>query len=71
MDVLLLELEKSKFGSRFCGSFGYADNVCILAPSHNTNQSMLNVCQGRMYTLMPVKASYYCSTVLQILKILN
>jgi len=49
MDVLLLELEKSKFcshiGSRFCGSFGYADDVCIPTPSHNAIQSMLNVCQ--------------------------
>jgi len=49
MDVLLLELEKSKFGchtgSRCCGSFGYADDVCSLAPSHNAIQSMLNVCQ--------------------------
>ena len=50
MDVLLLELKKSKFGchigSTFCGSFGYADDVCILAPSHNAIQSMLNVCQN-------------------------
>ena len=33
--VLLLQLERSKFGcyigSRFCGSFGYADDMCIIA----------------------------------------
>jgi len=49
MDSLLLKLEKSRFGchigSRFCGRSGYADDVCILAPSHNAMQSMLNVCQ--------------------------
>jgi hypothetical protein len=36
---------------------------------------MLNVCQtfAAEYDVnwMPVKASYYCSTVIQILKILN
>ena len=47
MDVLLLELERfcCHIGSRFCDSFGYADDVCILTPSHNVIQSMLNVCQ--------------------------
>ena len=49
MDLLLLELAKWRFGchigSRCCGSFGYADDVCILARSHIAIQSMLNVCQ--------------------------
>ena len=49
IDVLLLQLERSKFGcyigSRFCGSFGYADDICILAPSRKATQSMLDICQ--------------------------
>ena len=49
IDVLLLQLEISKFGcyigSRFCGSFGYADDICILAPSRKATQSMLDICQ--------------------------
>ena len=49
MDVLLSKLENSKLGchigSLFCGSLGYADDVCILAPSHNATQSMLDICQ--------------------------
>ena len=49
MDVLLLKLRNSNIGchigSRFCGSLGYADDVCIVAPSRKATQSMLDICQ--------------------------
>ena len=34
-------------GSRLCGSFGYADDICIfIAPSRKATPSMLDICQN-------------------------
>ena len=50
MDELLLELKKSSLGchigTRFCGSLGYADDVCVMAPSRYAIQRLLDICDS-------------------------
>ena len=50
MDELLLQLKRSKIGcyigNMFCGAWGYADDISILAPSRNAMKLMLSVCEN-------------------------
>ncbi|MEE4247180.1 MAG: reverse transcriptase family protein [Kangiellaceae bacterium] len=48
IDELLIRLSRSGvgcyIGNVFCGSFGYADDITLLAPSIHALKTMLNVC---------------------------
>ncbi len=48
IDVLLMRLKQSSLGcyigTTFCGAFGYADDVILLAPTANSLTRMLKVC---------------------------
>ena len=49
MDVLLLKLSKAGvgcyIGNSFVGSLCYADDVTLIAPSRNTMNILLGICQ--------------------------
>ena len=49
LDTLLTSLRDAgvgcHIGGTFCGAFGYADDVTLLAPSRQALQKMLNICE--------------------------
>jgi len=49
IDELLLSLKSTSFGCHvgniFCGAYGYADDIILLAPTFNSLNKMLNVCE--------------------------
>ena len=50
MDDLLILLRKSGVGCHiggvFCGVAGYADDLCLLAPSRSAMEVMLKICEN-------------------------
>ena len=50
MDDLIIMLRKSGLGchvgSVFCGVVGYADDLCLLAPSRSAMEGMLQICEN-------------------------
>lgn len=58
MDELISRLKKSGvgcyIGDMYLGSLGYADDLCLLAPTRGATQIMLNICEkfGREYDVI-------------------
>ena len=66
IDELLKRLRASGLvwyiGHTFCGSFGYADDVALLAPTRSCLRSMLSICDSFaeefLLTFNPIKSKY-------------
>ena len=50
IDILLQRLEANKvgcfIGNHYCGCLGYADDICLIAPSVGSLQKMLDICSN-------------------------